>query len=75
MEEARNLYFRRKARVIFDRRFPVINGLSLGDKGQILFKGEVKSCRIIEEGDVDNPAADVIITEVEILKGNTGKRI
>ena len=67
MYEGRLYTVKRKPRIILDRRFPAINGLGIGDKGQLLLSGIIDSERIENEDMTDVFYKTITVTDVEII--------
>ena len=72
MEEARNFYVRNKPRVVLSKtEFPVIQGFSIGDTGQILVsvtkKGEFLRS---EEDGTERIGHRLKIIKVEVIKSS-----
>jgi len=68
MQESRTFAIQKKPKIILDRRFPIVNGLGLGDKGQMLLKVTVEEERKeFQDDDVERIIKTVLIRDVEMI--------
>ena len=69
MEGGRSFTVRNKPRVILDKRFPFVESLQVGDKGQIKAGLEVESERMQEDPDGNEvKMVTLLISKAELIE-------
>ena len=63
MQQNRAETVRRKPRIILDRRFPAINGLGIGDKGQALLTGIIDA----ENLEMQDDGNELMVKTIKVL--------
>jgi len=66
MQESRNLWFRRKPKLVLDGRFPWAHDLVVGEKGQLSANVEVVSM----DTEVDADGNDIRIVTLKMTSGD-----